>query len=158
MKKLVISAIFSIFTASALSSPAINLDEGIEFTGKCAALTIKGSTDGSIETYFRPNNFVASLAGKSVFDINNSDLPIVFEHMSIHCEGEPGKQKLVIAGNCMGRAAACENTFFYVIDAKSGAMIAPKNTKSDKYLCNAKCADKILGNGAASAIESGRYN
>lgn len=160
MKKLIAVSVVicsSFFATPAFSAKGISLENGVSFSGKCGSIAIKGSALEGIGSYFRPIGVTMAISGKSVFNPEDPNLPIAIELMSIDCLGDPGNQQVVVAVNCLAHAAVCGKTWFYIFDAKTGAAIAPKDMKSEKALCNAKCADKVIGNGFASSLEKERY-
>lgn len=157
MKKIILAACLSLAAVPALAYSGISLQDDVAFSGKCGATTVKGAAFEHVGTYFRPSNVVVANGGKTIFSSDTNELPFAVEHMSVNCLGDEQNPKLVIGVNCMARAPVCEKTWFYVIDGKTGAVLAPKDMKSEKALCGAKCADKLVGQTFGTVIEKERY-
>ena len=158
MKKLISAAAFICVSVSAnpLFSSGILLEDDVSFGGKCGSIAIEGTAYRHIDSTFHPMGVTITVSGKTVFDPDDPNLPVPIERMSIDCIGRHENSVLVLAINRGGNNEESLNTWFYILDAKTGAIIAPKDIKSEKALCNAKCADKVLGSEVASAIEAER--
>lgn len=137
----------------------ISLNEDVSFSGKCGKMTIGGTIMGDINTYFAPLDVRATIAGKTIFRSEDDNRAISNpEHMSVNCLGSDDNPKLLIGINCVAHAPVCGKTWFYVFDANTGTLLAPQDVKSEKALCNAKCADKAMGGGTtAQTLEKERY-
>lgn len=146
-----------LITIPALAGNAISLDGVIPFNGNCANISIQGVAAGNIGTYFHPIDTVISFKEKTIIDTEKMNLAIPIEHMSLNCVGVEKKQKLVVAVDCLAHAEVCTKTWFYIIDAQNGNVLAPKNMKSQNALCDAQCADKIIGNSFATILEDERH-
>ncbi len=156
MKKSILFTVLFLSATPVFSYPGISLENGITFNGNCGTTTIKG-TAFSVGSYFTPSNVEISFQDKVIFNSDDHTLPIGIEHMSINCLGENEKQRLVIGANCMAHAPTCGKTWFYIVDTKTGELIAPGDIKSEASLCDANCAGKLIEGGFVQAIEEERY-
>jgi len=141
-----------LLSSQAFASSGIYLDGSVEFSGRCADLTVEGMAFDSFSMPVKSMGFSVSLNEKTVFDDGTvSSTPVfVFEHMAMRCVLHQGDPKLIIAGSCAANATVCGKPWFYVLDAKTGQILAPKDLKKD--LCDAKCAEKVGLGGMAEYV------
>jgi hypothetical protein len=159
MKKIILSAIIGLWAAQSMAHSGISLNEDVSFSGKCGKLSVGGKIMGHIGTYFVPIDVSVMHGGKAIFRSDDDDRYMSAEHMSVNCLGTDEAPKLVVGLNCVAHAPVCGGkTWFYIFDGNTGAMLAPKDVKTEKGLCNAKCADKVLGTGkTVQIIDQERY-
>jgi len=157
LKKSVLLALILI-SGQSFASAGIHLEGTVEFRGNCADLAIEGAAFEWLSMPIRSMGFAVSLNGKNVFDDGTvSTTPVhVFEHFAMMCVTNPGEPKLLIAGSCAANASVCGKPWFYVLDARSGAVLAPKDMKND--LCDAQCAEKTGLGGMAERIAYEYFN
>lgn len=159
MQKIIIFTLFLLSAVPAHSFSGISLDDEVAFEGACGSLSVKGAAFEHIGTYISPVNVLVTASGKTI--LNSDDIGT--EHISINCLGEGEKKRLVIGANCMAHADVCGKTWYYIFNAKTGKLIAPNkliapsDVKSQKELCDAKCANKFVDGGFIRAIEDERY-